>query len=377
MPKNIVICCDGTNNSYDKDLTNVARLSLIALRKENVQSAYYDAGVGVDAEPGIWTRLGRAINRGLGCAIGAGLVRNVKEAYLEIVKQYQPEARIFLFGFSRGAYTVRVLAGLLDNFGLLNSADPSLLETIVKRFQRLFPDQKLSEAESKSEVDRAYGEARSFKAAYCVDCQIAFLGLWDTVSSLGWLYSPKTFPNTASIPNAKIVRHAMAIDERRAKFRPNRVKHAGNLMEVWFSGVHCDVGGGYAESESELSKIPLAWLLDEAVKAGLQIDPFQRQRLVEGPLTRPDPYAEQHESLEKWWWLLEYVRLPHRKQVDGKWIEEMVRYKGNGWRTVQPGDLVHHSVQTRMSKKPIKNQNWPGDASINWLLDEKQKISSP
>jgi uncharacterized protein (DUF2235 family) len=367
MPKNIVICCDGTNNSYKRDLTNVARLSLIASRKDNVQSVYYDAGVGAEAEPGIWTRTGRAINRAMGQAIGSGLVQNVKEAYLEIVRQYLPEARLFFFGFSRGAYTVRVLAGLLDNIGLLKSADPALLETLVKRYQRLFPSGNLPEAEAKDEVDRAYGEARAFKAAYCVDCPIEFLGLWDTVSSLGWMYSPKTFPNTATMPNAKIVRHALALDERRAKFRPNRVKQAGNLMEVWFAGVHSDVGGGYTEKKSALAKITLDWMLNEAIQAGLIIDPSQRQRLVEGPITKPDPFAEQNESLRKFWWALEYVRLPHRRQVDGKWIEEMVRYKGNGWRTVRPRDLVHHSVQIRKPQKPIKNRNWPGDENVTWV----------
>jgi uncharacterized protein (DUF2235 family) len=367
MSKSIVICCDGTNNSYDRDLTNVARLSLIARRVDGSQSVYYDAGVGAKAEPNILTRTGRAINRALGLAIGTGLVRNVKEAYLEIVNEYQPEAQLFLFGFSRGAYTVRVLAGLLENFGLLKSHDPSLLDTLVKRYQRLFPNKNLPEAEARIEIDKAYGEARAFKAAYCVECPITFLGLWDTVSSLGWLYSPKTFPNTASIPNAKTVRHAMALDERRAKFRPNRVRQASNLMEVWFAGVHADVGGGYPENQSALAKIPLEWMLDEAMKAGLDIDPLQKKRLVEGPVTKPNPYADQHESLEKFWWVLEYVKLPHRIQVDGNWIEGKVCYKGNGWRTIQPGDFVHHTVQIRKSQKPIKNQKWPGDANVTWV----------
>lgn len=352
MPKTIVICSDGTNNSYGGNLTNVGRLSLIARNVPGVQSVWYDAGVGVEPKVGYVTRSGGLISRWLGSAIGYGLEDNVKQAYLEIVKQYEPGAKVFLFGFSRGAYTVRVLAGLLANFGLLKSPDQKLLDTLAERYQKLFP-----------EAERTFAEAQAFKNQYCVDCPIEFMGVWDTVSSVGWLHNPKTWPNTAKLNNVRIVRHALALDERRAKFRTNRVTQAPDLKEVWFSGVHSDVGGGYPEKESGLAKITLRWMLAEAVAAGLDIDPAQEKLLVEGPITGPDPAAEQHESLEGAWWALEQLWLPHRKQVNGKWVEEHIRYKGEGWRTVRAGDLVHQSVQQRT----VKNRKFPPDGGVTWV----------
>jgi uncharacterized protein (DUF2235 family) len=356
MPKTIVICCDGTKNSYSSDLTNVARVSLIARRIDGVQSVFYDAGVGVEAMPGLATRLALKISRWLGLAIGLGLVDNVKEAYLEIVRQYEPGARLFLFGFSRGAYTVRVLAGLLENFGLLKTPDAKLLDNLVERYQAMFP-----------ESERTFAEAQAFKSAYCVDCPIRFLGLWDTVSSVGWLYSPTTFPHTAKLDNVSVIRHALALDERRAKFRPNRVKPGENRKEVWFAGVHADVGGGYPEKESGLAKVTLQWMLDQASAENMAIDEDQVRRLVEGPITRPDIKAEQHESLKGFYWLLEYLKLPHQKLMDGIWIKEKIRYLGKGWRTVAPGDLVHDSVRLRMKSIPLKNKKWPGDDKVNWV----------
>jgi hypothetical protein len=165
---------------------------------------------------------------------------------------------------------------------------------------------------------------------------------------------------------------AIAIDERRAKFRTNRVTPKTgvpqDVQEVWFAGVHADVGGGYPEKESGLAKVTLQWMLREAEKQELLLDLAVKNQLLHGPVVGPDELAGQHESLKGMWWPLEYLRLPHRKLANGQWIEGMIRYRGKGWRTIRSGDLVHRSIQRRIAKRPLKNANWPAAQSgVAWV----------
>jgi len=372
VPKNVVICCDGTNSSFQRDLTNVARMSCIAIQLPGVQHVYYDVGVGV-VEPGFATKVGATLYRWAGLAFGVGLVENVVEAYREIVCNYDPGDRLFLFGFSRGAYTVRVLAGVLDNFGLLKRENQSLIEEVIRKFSRLTPKEGSADAQDpvkkRAYLDRTFAEARAIRESKSVECPVHFMGIWDTVSSLGWAYDPKTFPNTAKMPQAKMIRHAMALDERRAKFRPNRVipvpEAAQDIREIWFSGDHSDVGGGYADDQSALAKKCLTWILREACLQGLSIDPVKEKELLKVPELLPGQMEPQHESLEKFWWAIEWIRLPHRTQVDGVWKEEMIRYRGKGWRTIRDGDFVHSSVRDRAN---VKNTNWrAAEIKVQWV----------
>ena len=166
--------------------------------------------------------------------------------------------------------------------------------------------------------------------------------------------------------------NVLAIDERRAKFRTNRVtvstEASQDIREVWFAGVHADVGGGYPERESGLAKVCLQWMLREAEQQGLLVDPAIKTHFLNGPLVGPDESVEQHESLKGLWWPVEYLRLPYRKLVNGEWIEEMMRYQGKGWRTIRPGDRVHRSLQRRMTQRLINNTNWPAAQSgVVWV----------
>src|SRR5260370_29040560 len=124
--------------------------------------------------------------------------------------------------------------------------------------------------------------AAGFKSTFSVPCKPYFLGLWDTLSSVGWILDPihtkgGHLPYTATLPDVPVIRHAVSIDERRAFFRQNLVHEPAaanqNVKQVWFAGVHSDVGGSYAEAESGLSKIALRWMLCEAESAGLGLDP--------------------------------------------------------------------------------------------------------
>ena len=124
MPKNIIICCDGTGNEYGQQNTNVVKLYEAIVRDEQ-QIAFYDPGVGTFSILG--RELGRRVGIGLGKAFGAGVQRNIEDAYRYLMDRYEPQDKLFLFGFSRGAFTVRALAGMLNRCGLLEKGSMNLV----------------------------------------------------------------------------------------------------------------------------------------------------------------------------------------------------------------------------------------------------------
>ncbi len=138
---------------------------------------------------------------------------------------------------------------------------------------------------------------------------VHFLGVWDTVSSVGWVWDPATFPYTASNPSIKIVRHAASIDERRWFFRQNLMQPAKDqdFREEWFPGVHSDVGGGYPEKDGGLWRVPFGWILDAAQTAGLLVDQARLQRVLQATPASPSPWNDtKHESLTSLWWPAEF-----------------------------------------------------------------------
>jgi uncharacterized protein (DUF2235 family) len=361
MPRNLILCCDGTNNSLDSPPTNVRHLSeLAAIADETRQRVFYDAGVGVDAGPGMRTRIGAAFSRWSGSAFGTGLVENVEQAYRELIHQYREGDRVFLFGFSRGAYTVRVIAGLLHNYGLLRKENESDAAHVVKSFQQLYPPRGtgFENGLATPEQQARFDEARRIRNMRSVPCPVHFMGLFDTVSSLGWAWDPKTFPNTMTMPNVKILRHAMALDERRAKFRTNRIRLIENAdhRQMWFAGVHSDVGGGYAAPRDRLSRVPLRWMLREAVVAGMLVSDAALARLDLENTWMLDEQADQNESLTPLWRALEFLPLPHWEKKDDVWVEGKRVYRGRGWREIPDTYDAHDSLQRR--KKPVKNVFW-------------------
>lgn len=183
-------------------------------------------------------------------------------------------------------------------------------------------------------------------------CKPWFVGVWDTVSSVGWYENPLRLPYTSDNPDVKIGRHAIAIDERRAFFRTNLWIPKGppnsgprDLKQVWFPGVHGDVGGGYLEAESGLSKIALGWMLKEAVGAGLLINPERMDRILgkDGAYTIPDPNAMMHESLTLWW-LAEILWKRHFNRQTRKWER---RPNLGRRRTMPPNSLIYESGYQR------------------------------
>ena len=350
MSRNLVICCDGTNCEFGRKNTNVVRLiQCLDRTQSDRQALFYDPGLGTLPEPGMVSWVGRGLSKALGLAFGAGLSRNVCEAYSFLKDFWQPGDRVFLFGFSRGAYTVRVLAGLLHTLGLL----PRGNDNLVPYVWRLFKSIRKEGAQKYWNLCDEF--RRTFARPIAVDddrrhFQVDFMGVWDTVSSIGWIWEPTTFPFTAQNPSVRVIRHAVSIDERRSFFRQNLFHQAEgqDLREVWFPGVHGDIGGGYAEKEGGLWRFPFHWILEEAEQAGLLIDSRHRHEV----LYRTEPIARtwldpQHESLTPAWWPAELVP----KFRSGPGFSTRFPTLGLGRRRhIGEGSLIHRSALLRLQK---------------------------
>lgn len=293
----LIVCCDGTWNTLehtDQGLpapTNVAKL-YNAVVKDAQQLAYYHPGVSTS---------GGLLDHLVGGGTGAGLDRNIMSAYQWLAVRYRSGDRIFLFGFSRGAYTVRSLGGLLAHSGLLDLSDATLAPAEVwarvgEVFEAYRSGQPFANAAGYAFHDVASGQP----AAGTVP--IHFMGVWDTVGALGiplelsvlrFIGDPRRyqFHDTKISPLVLNARHAVALDERRADFQPTlwtNIRRPDKVRQVWFSGVHGDVGGGYAQAG--LSDIALAWMLDEAAACGLRLRNGARAQL------HPDPQGVLHDS---------------------------------------------------------------------------------
>jgi uncharacterized protein (DUF2235 family) len=317
MGKNIVLCCDGTGNEYGSHNTNVVDMFTPIVRDAD-QVAYYDPGIGTFS---IFGRvLGKRIGTILGQGFGWGLRENIEDAYLYLMDRYQPGDRVFLFGFSRGAFTARCLAGMLHKVGLLQKGSVNLIPYA-------------------SSVYNTRGNERvaaGFKETYCQECKPYFIGVWDTVGSLGMLYGKEFFDDRLNEDVANAY-HAISIDEKRKKFPvslwdENNLAPNQNVVQVWFAGVHSDVGGWY--EERGLSDIALIWMLENAQKHGL--------RLKEGwkDNRHPDPLSDMHESRTGLWRLW---RPAIREIPEGAKIHKSVltRIKGkNGYNPPLPGHYI-------------------------------------
>ncbi len=362
MPRNVVICCDGTGNQFGDENSNVVKLFSVLRIHPASQLAYYDPGLGTMGARNALTAAGKWFTKMLGLAFGYGLADNIAEAYAYLMQTWKPDDRLFLFGFSRGAYTVRALASMLHLFGLLPPNNPQLIPYILRSFKKM--DQK------------GEATARQFKHVFSRECKPHFVGVWDTVSSVGWIADPLKLRYTATNPDMRIGRHAVSIDERRCFFRQNLwgAPAAGqDIKQVWFAGVHSDVGGGYPEKESALSKIALEWMIAEAERAGLEID-HDRAAEVMGrtpgsPDVNPDPAGQMHNSLTIFWRPLEY--LPRRHWNAAQQREEWIIPRARP-RTIRDGAVLHQSVLDRMAigslnyhpKLPAKFtvEPWPAKA---------------
>jgi len=257
MGKNIVICCDGTCNQFGSVNTNVVRLFQSVERRSADQVAFYDPGVGTFAARFFSFNVGKFLGKALGAAFGYGVKANMEACYRYLMDTYEDGDRVFLFGFSRGAFTARSLAAMLDKCGLLHPGHQNLIPYMSRQYFR----------------DKPAQEVAHFKQTFCRECTPYFVGVWDTVGALGVLKAMRQFANNSLNPKVRYAFHAMSIDEKRSKLMvtpwdENTVGSGQTLEQVWFAGVHCDVGGGYADHR--LADIPFRWMADKARSCGLR-----------------------------------------------------------------------------------------------------------
>jgi uncharacterized protein (DUF2235 family) len=397
--RNIIILCDGTGNEISENISNVLKLYRCLRKTEKTQPrqlVFYDPGVGTLERPDPWHKLKQDFNAILGLATGYGLDDNVLAAYAFLVHTYQTGDQIYLFGFSRGAYTVRVLAGLIHKVGLITPEQVNLAGSGLIAYKQFSSDEapKLR-AKFKSAVEAAAAENTLPQTAFDNAAQFAritstrwptirFVGVWDTVASvivpradrfLAWP-SLEELAFTLVNPSVQTFRQAISIDERRCMFRlkkwdvPQTFKHnrfndahaePQDILQVWFAGVHADIGGGYPEKQSGLSKYPLLWMIDEATKCGLQVNQATVNQLAWGIQRKGSPFSyvvpdvrgDLHTSLRGAWWILEYIpkratykEWPARTAHFGYYIPDAEP------RFIPDGAIIHESVLERMDAMP-------------------------
>ncbi len=339
--RNLVVCLDGTSNEPETGTTNVARTYAVAA-KTSRQLVYYDPGVGTMGARGAVTRLGRTATRVAGLVVGFGVQDNIEEAYTWLSANFRYGDRIYVFGFSRGAYTARALTGMLRTVGLLRPGTENLVPYALKLYAKHGRDDPSPAEEAEFWALRDRFAARFGNPAFrnrFDPQQVHFLGVWDTVRTIGWLnwkaqFEQARWPFTRRITNVATARHAMALDERRRPYPVYRfdagsvARSDGRYVEQWFAGVHSDVGGQFPD-DHRLSDVAFHWMMGEAAEHGLLVsDKPYRELVGVGPREDlpPDRVLGAIHENGGWWRLL-------------------------GWRRreVVAGDLVHPSVAERVA----------------------------
>lgn len=338
--KRLILCCDGTWNSADQEdkgapcPTNVVKLGYrVAKRDGSIpQIVYYDQGVGT----------GNVLDRLTGGAFGQGLEENIHDAYRFLVGNYEPGDELCLFGFSRGAYTARSIGGMVRKCGVLG-----------REFVQHYRDAIALYRSEHLPTDPA---AIKFRKDYSVsggeDIKIKFIGVWDTVGALGiplrgmrWLTRGEhQFHDTELSGVVENAYHALAIDERRAPFAPTlwmyKPKPGQTIEQMWFCGVHSDVGGGYPERG--LSDITLDWMVGKARGAGLVFD----DAAVKAHALAPDSRAMLHNSKTG------FYRLTAGLDRAIGWASKNPDASDATARRDDPTQSVHDSVRTRWDNDP-------------------------
>ena len=322
MAKRLIVCCDGTWNRPDQldgglaAPTNVAKFALAVARDApdgTSQLLHYHPGVGT-----------RRFERLRGGGFGFGISRNVSDCYRFLVENYELGDELYLLGFSRGAFTARSLAGLVRNSGILRR----------QHLARIPDAYRLYRARRATTKPRGI-EAQLFRRMHSHPDQnpmVHFIGVWDTVGSLGipldglglgrLINRRWGFHDTDLSSRVRYAYQALAIDEERRPFRPTPWTLGSEpaeqtLEQVWFSGAHCDIGGGYCDPG--LSEISLLWMADRASASGLALDPERLRpcdvpgsdpRRITATCVAPDALGSLHTSRKGLYRLLRRYRRP-------------------------------------------------------------------
>lgn len=329
--RNIVVCFDGTSNEFGENNTNIVKIYRSLEKDPNTQLAFYDPGIGT-VGPSNWAKIGSWLYMIFAQMTGYGISENIKDGYKFLMENYQEGDQIYIYGFSRGAFTARSLAGMISRVGILQKGLTNQVEYAYKMYYD----------------DRNWKYAQSFKETFSRDCDIHFVGVFDTVGSLlgkkialtfgvllavylgyfmlpgwaeklGWDFVPHyvwvivclaamllpknyfgrlierailgshRFHDTKLSKRVRNGYHALAIDEQRWLFRPTRwdtkaAEGSQNVEQVWFSGVHVDVGGFYNE-RTGTSDNALLWMLRKSASAGLLVKEDSWEHIQPSALT--------------------------------------------------------------------------------------------
>lgn len=377
--RNLVVCCDGTGNVWQSGpgRTNIVKLfEALTHGDATRQLCYYDPGVGTpdgsiqgDEIGGLMTL--DTLRRLGGLAWGDGVWTNVAQAYLFLVRHYRPGDRIFLFGFSRGAFTVRAVSGLIHLFGLLRQEHDNLMPTLLRVYR----------------LPAVPGRQRQRTAAslraQCAQTEVPvhFIGVWETVETVGMSQILKLGTQISSDPTVKPgfrhVRHALALDELRWPFKPRvytvptePLGEGRSFRQVWFRGAHADVGGGYRSDG--LSNLALQWMAHEALDQGLLLDRATLDR------HRGDPLGTLHSEVTTWpFWALVGV---FRREFDFDHLPvhasvlERAQAFGPERVPLPPGVRIEpaHPRESRVAPgqdaTPLPRQRLPAWVVLTWVL---------
>ncbi|KAG6919254.1 hypothetical protein DXG01_008050 [Tephrocybe rancida] len=443
--RSLIVCFDGTSNEYDGDNTNIVKF-VAMLKKDdfNEQLVYYQPGIGTWFNPGVVSPVFRWGAKVLDEAFAWYLDAHVIEGYKFLMQNYRVGDKICIFGFSRGSYTARALAGALYKIGLLPRDNEQQIPFAYKLYKR---------------IDKiGLGLCAGFKQTFCQDVKVEFVGVWDTVASVGVL-AGRTLPFTNSNKAIKTFRHALSLDERRAKFRPNLFhrptptvaaarhdpEHAspalGNtksikrllkplkrfckrplqmfylepepeddgipdtdVLEVWFSGCHGDVGGGsVADKEPHsLANISLRWMVrqvqqarcgiifDEQAleRAGIPVMVFPEagddvkrpESLIASPITEVELEEDAEDALQPihdelkanpLWWLLEIIPLIYSWQDEKDvWHRKLRINFGRGRIIEDKNPYFHETVKIRRDSPQAKYE-----PRAKWTADSETYVS--
>lgn len=325
MSKNVVVCYDGTRNEYREHNTNVVK-TFEAIVRDDSQAAFYDPGVGTFSIFG--RRLGRWFGILLGSLFGYGIRQNIEDGYEYLMNTFEPKDKVFIFGFSRGAYTARALAGMIHQFGILQKGSKNLIPYVSKMY---FKKDKKKDCKI----------IKGFKKTFSNVCKPQVIGLWDTVGTHGPNRS-KVFTNCRLNPDVRYGFHAISIDEKRRPYKvilwDESCKKDNQVIEqVWFPGVHSEVGGGCSEDECSLPDLPFAWMMDKAIEGGLKL-----KEGWQNDLSR-DTGVNMHDSCTFFPWVI--FRLRKKREIPD-------------------GALVLQSVIDRIDKRDDYNPELPNGKSI-------------
>ncbi|KAJ7682943.1 hypothetical protein B0H17DRAFT_942331 [Mycena rosella] len=302
VSRNLVVSLDGTSNQFGIHNTNVVELHSRVLTDN--QNKYYNCGIGTYVPYEVKSSLKywqQQLDNGLDLALHCENFKDIiLKAYRWLSQTYQPGDKIFFFGFSRGAHQVRTLAGMVETVGLVDPGNEELIPFAYEIY--------LERHKGHGKLNEAKGIAENFKKTFSRErnVRIHFVGVWDTVSSVG-VFRGKPPPLSSSAQHICTFRHALALDERRVKFLPEYVDGGSSTASIAGGPLMSKNGGGIKKNlDLNLSSVPLLWMENEATLAGLRLQP----RETGGAWNMTDLQKDDvHESLKGGWWPLEYLPL--------------------------------------------------------------------